>query len=92
VARAVTTAAATSGDAAAPFAAYNVGSGTVRTIGDLATELALAYGGPEPVVTGEFRLGDVRHITASSERIKTKLGWAAEYDLTAGIANLLRQT
>ncbi|HEU4947542.1 MAG TPA: NAD-dependent epimerase/dehydratase family protein [Kribbella sp.] len=72
------------------FRAYNVGSGTVRTIGDLAAELARAYGGPEPVVTGEFRLGDVRHITASPERIRDELDWKAEYDLPAGIADLLR--
>jgi dTDP-L-rhamnose 4-epimerase len=72
------------------FAAYNVGSGTVRTIGDLATELARAYGGPAPVVTGEYRLGDVRHITASSARITADLGWKADYDLPAGIADLLR--
>ena len=49
--------------------AYNVGSGTPRTVGDMASALADAYGGPAPVVTGEYRLGDVRHVTASSERI-----------------------
>ncbi len=27
-------------------------------------------------MTVEFRLGDVRHITASPERIKGELGWA----------------
>lgn len=89
VARAVTTAAAATGGEAFPFAAYNVGSGTVRTIGDLATELALAYGGLAPVVTGQFRLGDVRHIAASSKRIQNELGWTAEYDLATGIADLL---
>lgn len=89
VARAVATAASATGGDGPSFAAYNVGSGTVRTIGDLATELAVAYGGPAPVVTGEFRLGDVRHITASSERIRTELGWTAAYDLTTGIADLL---
>jgi dTDP-L-rhamnose 4-epimerase len=72
------------------FEVYNVGSGTVRTIGELAVELARAYGGPEPVVTGQYRLGDVRHITASSARIQSEFGWAAQYDLTTGIADLLR--
>ena len=33
-------------------------------------------GGPAPVVTGEYRLGDVRHITASSARLRDELGWA----------------
>jgi dTDP-L-rhamnose 4-epimerase len=35
-------------------------------------------GGPAPVVTGDFRLGDVRHITASSARIAAELGWRAQ--------------
>ncbi|TCM44331.1 NAD(P)-dependent oxidoreductase [Kribbella sp. VKM Ac-2568] len=72
------------------FAAYNVGSGTVRTIGDLAGELSRAYGGPDPVITGDYRLGDVRHITASSDRLRADLGWEPDYDLTTGIADLLR--
>jgi dTDP-L-rhamnose 4-epimerase len=90
IATAVTTAAeAVTFEHQPQFAAYNVGSGTVCTIGDLATELARAYGGPAPVVTGEFRLGDVRHITASSARITADLGWKADYDLPTGIADLL---
>ena len=71
------------------FAAYNVGSGTVHTIADLATELSRAYDGPAPVITGRFRLGDVRHITASSDRIKAELGWKPAYDLADGIADLV---
>jgi dTDP-L-rhamnose 4-epimerase len=66
--------------------AYNVGSGTPRTVGELASVLAECRGGPEPVVTGEYRLGDVRHITASSERIGRELGWRASVPFTAGVA------
>jgi dTDP-L-rhamnose 4-epimerase len=55
--------------------AYNVGSGTVRTVGELAEALARACVGPQPEVTGDYRLGDVRHITASSARLRTELGW-----------------
>jgi dTDP-L-rhamnose 4-epimerase len=74
------------GDApASTFRAFNVGSGTVRTIGDMAWALSRASGGPEPVVTGEFRLGDVRHITASSERIRTELGWAPTITFEHGV-------
>jgi len=72
------------------FRAYNVGTGTVTTIGEVASELARAYGGPAPVVTGEYRLGDVRHITASSDRLKHELGWKPAYDLQAGLEDLLR--
>ncbi|MEC5150939.1 NAD-dependent epimerase/dehydratase family protein [Cryobacterium sp. GrIS_2_6] len=60
---------------AALFRAFNVGSGVVHTIGDMAGALSRAAGGPDPVTTGEYRLGDVRHITASSERLRTELGW-----------------
>jgi dTDP-L-rhamnose 4-epimerase len=55
--------------------AFNIGSGTVSTILDVATALSRARGGPEPVVTGEFRIGDVRHITASSARARSELDW-----------------
>ena len=72
------------------FRAYNVGTGTVTTIGEVATELARAYGGPVPIVTGEYRLGDVRHITASSDRLKDELGWKPTYDLQTGLEDLLR--
>ena len=68
--------------------AYNVGSDTVSTIGDLARALSGARGGPEPVVTGEFRLGDVRHITASSARIRDELGWRATVSLADGVPGL----
>jgi dTDP-L-rhamnose 4-epimerase len=66
--------------------AYNVGSGTPRTVGDLASALAGAYGGPSPVITGEYRLGDVRHVTASSERIWRELGWRASVPFAEGVA------
>jgi dTDP-L-rhamnose 4-epimerase len=91
VATAVTTAAqAVTQDRQPAFTAYNVGSGSIRTIGDLAGELSHAYNGPAPVVTGAYRLGDVRHITASSQRLCDELGWKPDYDLPTGIADLLK--
>ena len=65
---------------------YNVGSGTPRTVGELASALAAAYGGPGPEITGEYRLGDVRHVTASSERIGRELRWRAGVPFAEGIA------
>ncbi len=67
---------------------YNVGSGTPRTVGEMARALAAALGGPAPVVTGEYRLGDVRHITADSARIRAELGWAPRVDVDEGLAQL----
>jgi len=66
--------------------AFNVGSGTPHTVGELATELATGLDGPTPVVTGEYRLGDVRHITASSGKIGDQLGWRARISFETGIA------
>ncbi|WP_326808084.1 MULTISPECIES: NAD-dependent epimerase/dehydratase family protein [unclassified Streptomyces] len=75
------------GEARAPgsFAAYNTGSGHPHTVGEMAQALADAYGGPAPVVTGEFRLGDVRHITASSARVARELGWRARVPFEEGV-------
>ncbi|GAA1962523.1 NAD-dependent epimerase/dehydratase family protein [Kitasatospora viridis] len=66
--------------------AYNVGSGTVHTVGEMAAELAAAHGGPPPVVTGEYRLGDVRHITADSSRLRTELDWRPRVSFREGMA------
>jgi dTDP-L-rhamnose 4-epimerase len=68
--------------------AFNVGSGTPRTVGDMAHALAAALKGPEPVVTRYYRLGDVRHITADSSRLRAELGWLPEVEFSAGMAEL----
>ncbi|MFK4101159.1 NAD-dependent epimerase/dehydratase family protein [Streptomyces sp. NPDC019531] len=64
---------------------YNTGSGEPHTVGEMAQALADAYGGPSPVVTGEYRLGDVRHITADSARLRAELGWKAEVGFAEGM-------
>ena len=66
--------------------ACNVASGTPHTVGDMARALATAMGGPEPVVTGEYRLGDVRHVTASAERAAERLGFRARVGFADGMA------
>ncbi|MEE1782084.1 NAD-dependent epimerase/dehydratase family protein [Streptomyces sp. SP17BM10] len=66
--------------------AYNVGSGDVRTVGEMAHALAQAHGGPAPVVTGDYRLGDVRHITADSTRLRGELGWRPRVPFADGMA------
>jgi dTDP-L-rhamnose 4-epimerase len=70
--------------------AFNVGSGAPRTVGDMACALAKALGGPDPVVTGSYRLGDVRHITADSSRIRTELGWQPKVRFEDGMAELAK--
>ena len=68
--------------------AFNVGSGVVTTIGEVARALSRECGGPEPVVTGEFRLGDVRHVTASSELAARELRFRANVSLEDGVRDL----
>ncbi|KUL34669.1 NAD-dependent dehydratase [Streptomyces sp. NRRL F-4489] len=68
------------------LAVYNAGSGEPRTVGEMAWALAAACGGPEPVVTGEYRLGDVRHITADSARLRAELGWKPRVGFEEGMA------
>ncbi|MEV7420216.1 NAD-dependent epimerase/dehydratase family protein [Streptomyces sp. NPDC089919] len=70
--------------------AYNTGSGEPHTVGEMAAALAAAHGGPAPVVTGEFRLGDVRHITADSARLRHELGWRPEVGFAEGMTEFAR--
>ena len=77
--------AALSGGTAGALAAYNVASGVPHTVGDLARELARACGGPEPVVTGQYRLGDVRHVVASPDRAAAELGFTARVGFAEGV-------
>ena len=65
---------------------YNVASGEPHTVGEMAFALADAFGGIEPVVTGEYRLGDVRHIVASPEAAARDLGFRAQTPFASGIA------
>lgn len=70
--------------------AFNVGSGTPRTVGDMAQALARAVDGPTPEVTGRFRLGDVRHITADSSRLRRDLDWHPAVGFDDGMMELSR--
>jgi dTDP-L-rhamnose 4-epimerase len=68
--------------------AFNVGSGTPRTVGELAAALACAVDGPQPIITGVYRLGDVRHITADSSRLRHELDWTPVVPFAEGMAEL----
>ncbi len=74
--------------AAPPVGAFNVASGHPRSVGEMAGTLAGAAGisGPAPVITGEFRAGDVRHVFASAERARRTLGFTAQEGFEAGMA------
>jgi dTDP-L-rhamnose 4-epimerase len=76
--------------AAPGFRAYNIASGRPTTVGELATALAHALDGPAPQVTGEFRLGDVRHVLASPARAAAELSFRATIDLATGVREFAR--
>ncbi|MFI8824785.1 NAD-dependent epimerase/dehydratase family protein [Streptomyces sp. NPDC053431] len=69
---------------------YNTGSGEPHTVGEMAAALAGACGGPRPVITGEYRLGDVRHVTADSARLRGELGWRPGVGFAEGMAEFAR--
>jgi dTDP-L-rhamnose 4-epimerase len=66
--------------------AFNVASGTPRTVLDMAQALSRAFGGEQPPqVTGEWRAGDVRHVFASAELAAERLGFQAHEGFEAGM-------
>ena len=73
--------------------ACNVASGRPHTVGEMASALAEAHRRPHqpplvPVVTGQWRLGDVRHIVASPRLAVDVLGFEAQVPFAAGMAEL----
>jgi dTDP-L-rhamnose 4-epimerase len=77
--------AATTAPLAPGCTALNIGSGEITTIGEVASLLAGAMAGPTPEITGRFRLGDVRHITADSSAARAALCWSPRYRVADGL-------
>jgi dTDP-L-rhamnose 4-epimerase len=67
--------------------AYNVCSGSPVSIIDVARILAEQSGGPAPVVTGQYRAGDVRHVVASPVLAAQTLGFTARVAPAQGLAS-----
>ncbi len=64
--------------------AFNICSGTSATILELANALCVD-GAPAAVVTGGYRLGDVRHVFASPQRAAAQLGFTAAISFSDGM-------
>ncbi len=66
---------------------FNIASGRPRTILDMAELLAEEAGpeAPAPEVTGQFRLGDVRHVFADPAKAAKNLGFTADIGLEEGM-------
>ncbi|TSE02121.1 NAD-dependent epimerase/dehydratase family protein [Skermania sp. ID1734] len=78
------------------FTAFNVCSGTPISIAEVASIVAEARGGPAPVITGQYRSGDVRHIVASPVKAAAELKFTAQITPREGLAEFafapLRET
>jgi dTDP-L-rhamnose 4-epimerase len=67
------------------FSAFNVCSGRPISILEMATELCETRGDVLPLVTGQYRSGDVRHIVADPALAAKRLGFRAVIDPRDGL-------
>lgn len=67
----------------------DIGSGAPTTLLEVAKLVAERCGAPEPVVSGKFRLGDVRAAAADVEHARVVLGYKPETDIGIGVDRLL---
>lgn len=64
----------------------NVGSGVATSVLEVAASLSRAFGAePDIKITGEYRLGDIRHNKADVTRLKKMLGLTPQVDLDTGL-------
>jgi dTDP-L-rhamnose 4-epimerase len=69
--------------------AVNVGSGRSASVREIGETLAATLGKDiEPELTGEYRLGDIRHCFADISLARARLGYEPEVALEAGIEEL----
>ncbi len=67
-------------------ATMNLGAGTATTVLDLVRELLQAGGFEVPVtVTGQYRVGDIRHCFADLTRARSLLGFVPKVSLAEGL-------
>jgi dTDP-L-rhamnose 4-epimerase len=67
----------------------NVGSGRSVTVREIGENLAATIGKQlEPELTGEYRVGDIRHCYADIGLARTALGYAPAVELEAGMAEI----
>lgn len=65
---------------------FNVGTGTATDVMTVANSLIENYGVEVPVtITGNYRLGDIRHNYADLTKIENKLGFKPKYTFNKGI-------
>ncbi len=66
--------------------AFNVGTGIPTTVSEVATRLKEAYGSSSPLrVSGNFRIGDIRHNFADLALANSRLGFTPSVSFKDGI-------
>lgn len=70
--------------------ALNIASGRPRSASEIARRMAAAFGAPElePQITGEYRIGAVRHCFADVSRAERLLGFTAKVDFDEALREL----
>ncbi len=65
---------------------YNVGSGVPTTVLEVATFLKQFYNSNSNIsITGNYRIGDIRHNFADLEKVKEKLGFVPKVSIEEGL-------
>jgi dTDP-L-rhamnose 4-epimerase len=76
--------------AAARNEVFNIGSGQAYTIGDIAERMRRVLGKEsiEPEISGEYRVGDIRHCFADIGKAQAVLGFSPQVELEEGLLEL----
>ncbi len=74
----------------ADFEVFNVGSGVQTTVIEVAETLKDLYDSSINIsVSGNFRLGDIRHNFADLSKAKQKLGFEPKFDFKTGVSKFV---
>lgn len=75
----------------ANYNSYNVGSGNPTSVLEIAKELISSYkSGVKINITGNFRMGDIRHNFADLTKINKDLNFLPEYQFSDGISHFAK--
>ncbi|MBF6171368.1 NAD-dependent epimerase/dehydratase family protein [Nocardia blacklockiae] len=69
------------------FVPLNIASGHPITVWEVASIMSRARNGPEPVVSGQYRITDIRHIVADPERARRALRFTPRIPPDQGLAD-----
>jgi len=77
--------------AEANYQAFNVGSGERTDVLTIAKKLREKYNSDIEIrVSGDYRLGDIRHNYADLSKIQNKLGYEPKFNFEKGISNFVK--